>query len=182
MMIIIVPYSVMIGINTALETFVARAAGRGNLRDAGLYLHRSIFVISVIFIPVCIVLLNTYYILEYIGIDPAAASVANTYVTTMLPGVLLNSFADSIDLFLIPLGYTYSICVLQSMVVPFHIGCCYLFVNIMEMGVYGVAMAHNVTALLTINFLCTYVSIQQPIKEAWYWPTYRTFLNLNEFL
>lgn len=112
MMIIIVPYSVMIGINTALETFVARAAGRGNLRDAGLYLHRSIFVISVIFIPVCIVLLNTYYILEYIGIDPAAATVANTYVTTMLPGVLLNSFADSIDLFLIPLGYTYSICVL----------------------------------------------------------------------
>ena len=28
MMIIIVPYSVMIGINTALETFVSRAAGR----------------------------------------------------------------------------------------------------------------------------------------------------------
>ncbi len=100
----------------------------------------------------------------------------------MLPGVLLNSYADSIDLFLIPLGYTYSICVLQSLVVPFHMGCCYLFVNILEMGVYGVAMAHNVTALLTINFLLTYVSIQAPIKEAWYLPTYRTFLNLNEFL
>jgi hypothetical protein len=28
MMIIILPYSVMIGINTALETFVSRAAGR----------------------------------------------------------------------------------------------------------------------------------------------------------
>ncbi len=59
MMIIIVPYSVMIGINTALETFVARAAGRNNLKDCGLYLHRSIFVITCIFIPVSIVLCFT---------------------------------------------------------------------------------------------------------------------------
>ena len=56
MMIIIIPYSVMIGVNTALETFVARAQGRNNLRDCGLYLHRAILIISLIYIPVTIML------------------------------------------------------------------------------------------------------------------------------
>ena len=55
MMNVIVPYSVMIGINTALETFVSRAAGRNNLKDCGLYLHRSMLIITVIFIPVAFV-------------------------------------------------------------------------------------------------------------------------------
>lgn len=109
MMIIVVPYSVMIGINTALETFVSRAAGRNNLKDCGLYLHRSILIITVIFIPVSLLLWYTEWVLTSAGIESEAASVAAVYCRTMLPGVLLNSFADSIDLFLIPLGYTYSI-------------------------------------------------------------------------
>ncbi len=56
MMIIIIPYSIMIGVNTALETFVARAQGRNNLRDCGLYLHRAILIITLIYIPVTIML------------------------------------------------------------------------------------------------------------------------------
>lgn len=112
MMIIIVPYSVMIGINTALETFVSRAAGRGNLKDCGLYLHRSIMVITVVFIPVSILLCHTDILLISLGIDAETAGVACNYVTHMIPAVLLNSYADSIDLFLIPLGYTFSICLL----------------------------------------------------------------------
>jgi hypothetical protein len=47
-----------------------------------------------------------------IGVDEGSAMVASSYVRMMLPGVLLNSFADSIDLFLIPLGYTIPICLL----------------------------------------------------------------------
>lgn len=158
MMIIIVPYSVMIGINTALETFVSRAAGRNNLKDCGLYLHRSLLIITVIFIPVSLLLWKTEWILTSVGIDEASAHVAGVYCITMLPGVLLNSYADSIDLFLIPLGYTYSISLVQSLVVPIHIFFCYLFTCVIEWGVAGVAVAHNFTALITIVFLCAYVS------------------------
>lgn len=75
-MIIILPYSVMIGINTALETFVSRAAGRQNLADCGLYLHRAIFVITLIFIPVSIILYFTYAILMLIGVEEGSAMVA----------------------------------------------------------------------------------------------------------
>ena len=121
MMNVIVPYSVMIGTNTALETFVSRAAGRNNLRDCGLYLHRSLFIILVIFIPVSIVQWNCDTILIRLGIEEESARLACIYVTHMLPATLINSFNEAIDLFLIPLGFTYQICIIQILIVPCHI-------------------------------------------------------------
>jgi Na+-driven multidrug efflux pump len=112
MMNVIVPYSVMIGVNTALETFVSRAAGRNNLRDCGLYLHRSMFIICCLFIPVSLVQMNSARILQALGIEKESSDQACVYVTTMLPAALVNSFNEAIELFLIPLGYTYSICLI----------------------------------------------------------------------
>jgi Na+-driven multidrug efflux pump len=73
------------------------------------------------------------------GIDQASSELAYTYVTTMLPGVLLNSYADSIDLFLIAMNFTFGIVVIQLLVIPVHIGFCYLFVEKFNMGVKGAA-------------------------------------------
>jgi len=50
MVINLLPYAIMIGVNTALETLVSQAYGRDNMRDCGLYLHRSILVISLLFV------------------------------------------------------------------------------------------------------------------------------------
>jgi hypothetical protein len=46
------------------------------------------------------------------GIDQASSEVVYTYVTTMLPGVLLNSYAGSIDHFLKGMNFTFSIVVI----------------------------------------------------------------------
>jgi Na+-driven multidrug efflux pump len=58
----------------------------------------------------------------------------------------------------------------------------HLFLNYLEMGIKGVALAHNLSAVLGFTILCTYLSRQKDIAEAWYWPTRRTFYNLKEFL
>ena len=182
MMIIFIPYSVMIGINTSLETLVARAAGRNNLRDCGLYLHRSILIISVVFVPVGMLLNYTGQILESIGIEEDVAAIAAAYVRQMLPGVLLNSYSDAIDLFLVPMGYYSTICILQTLVLPLHFIGCYVFVSIYEWGAVGAACAQNITAVVMLALVCVFVSLQPSIKEAWYFPTMKTFSNLYEFL
>ena len=51
----------MIGVNTALETFVSQAYGRENLRDCGLYLHRAILIITLFYIPVAVV----FFFMDY---------------------------------------------------------------------------------------------------------------------
>jgi Na+-driven multidrug efflux pump len=69
-------------------------------------------IITVIFIPVAFVQWHTDVILQSLGIDQESSEVACTYVSHMLPAALINSFNEAIDLFLIPLGYTYSICII----------------------------------------------------------------------
>ena len=140
------------------------------------------FIISVIFIPVSFIQWHCDYILKKFGIEPEVAETACMYVSNILPAALLNSFNEAIELFLIPLGYTYSICLIQALIVPFHIVFVYVFLNKMGLGLRGVAYAHNLTASLTFFFICTYLTFQPKIKEAWYWPTRKTFENLNEFL
>jgi MATE family multidrug resistance protein len=78
--------------------------------------------------------------------------------------------------------HTLGICIIQLLVVPIHIGFCYLFVTKMGMGVVGAAWAHNITATCTILFLLTYASLLKAIKDAWYCPKKQTFYNLKEFL
>ena len=50
----ILPYALMIGVNTALETLCSQAYGRENLQDCGLYLHRAMFVICCLFVPIAL--------------------------------------------------------------------------------------------------------------------------------
>lgn len=43
-------------------------------------------------------------------------------------------------------------------------------------------MANNLTAVLTFAIQIIYVSNLEDVKEAWYWPTKRTFVNLWPFM
>ena len=59
----------MIGMNTALETLVSQAYGRKNIYECGLFLHRSLMLITVMFIPIAIILYHSDSILIFVGID-----------------------------------------------------------------------------------------------------------------
>ena len=72
----LLPYALMIGVNTALETLVSQAYGRRNLPDCGLYLHRAIFLIICLFVPIAISFFWIENLLTLVGIDSATASYA----------------------------------------------------------------------------------------------------------
>lgn len=70
----------MIGVNTALETLVSNAYGRGNLRDCGTYLHRSIFVITLLSVPIMLLVHYTPTLLMLIGSDPQVVEQTQLYL------------------------------------------------------------------------------------------------------
>ena len=94
----------------------------------------------------------------------------------------MNSYADSLDLFLIAMGYTSAILYIMSFMFACHAFFCYLFVHVGGMGLVGAANAHNLTSLLTCILTTGYISRLEPVKEAWYMPTRQTFQNLWPFL
>lgn len=149
MVVALTAYSLVIGMNTALETLVSQAYGRQNLRDCGLYLHRSILMVTMLLIPLSFALPYTSPALQRVGIDQAAADLAARYMMTFMPGLFLNSIADALDIFLLGMGKTYIILWMQLAVIPFHVLFCYLFIHVLDYGVIGAANAHNMTAILT---------------------------------
>ncbi len=94
----------------------------------------------------------------------------------------MNSWGDSIDIFLIGMGYSQLIMCIQITVVPFHVLSCYIFIYWLEMGVAGAAWASNATALITLLIQIVYCHNKRDISPAWFWPTRRTLDNLGGFL
>ena len=140
----------LIGVNTALETLVSQAFGRQNLRECGLYLHRSMFIICCMFIPIAMAISFSKDMLVSVGIDEQAATYAQTYLNFMLPSILFNSLGDSIDLFLIGMGFNNVVLLLQTTIIPIHFLSCWLFISHFKMGIIGAAISSNLTALLTL--------------------------------
>lgn len=96
-------------------------------------------------------------------------------------GVFFHTIADSIDLMMAAMGYTYIIVILQVSVIPFHIGFCYLLTNYFEFGLIGTAYACNCTAILTLALQLAYAMRVEEIKDAFFFPVKRSFRKLWDF-
>ena len=140
------------------------------------------FLIVCLFIPIAISFSWVENFLTVFGIDQVTAAHAKTYLTLLLPSVLINSLGDSIDIFLISMGYTNVVCILQLVVIPMHLITCWAFVSRLGYGIAGAAMANNITAILTFACQIIYVNGLDSIKEAWSLPTRRSFQNLKPFI
>ena len=178
----LLPYALMIGLNTALETLVSHAYGRKNLHECGLYLHRAIFLMICFFIPIALSFQRIEDFLVLIGVDETTAGYANEYLICLLPAILMNTIGDSVDIFLISMGYNNVVCNIQMYALPIHFFICWIFVNFLDWGIKGAAMANNLTALITLVGQIIYVDSFKEIKDAWFLPTMKTFDNIWPFL
>ena len=102
----LVAYSAFFGFSTALDTLQSQAAGAGNFELCGVYLHRSRVVLSIIFVPILIVLLNSESILLKLGQDPKVSAFCYQYILVYLPGLFLAGLADIQRRFLNNFGFS----------------------------------------------------------------------------
>ena len=65
--------SVLFGINMTLNTVVSQAYGFGDFRMCGVYLNRARIIVTIIFVPLGILLLQTEKIFNLMGFDKNAS-------------------------------------------------------------------------------------------------------------
>ena len=65
--------SIILGFNSSIDTLVSRSAGAGDLKMCGVYLNRGRFVMTVIFVPIVFIIMNTESLLISIGQDPVVS-------------------------------------------------------------------------------------------------------------
>ena len=71
-----IPFTVMIGFNGALDTFLSQTFGSQDYQKAGLYVKTAQLLMICFFIPLLIVFLNTKDLLVSIGQDEEASNKA----------------------------------------------------------------------------------------------------------
>lgn len=87
-------FSLIVGLNGALETLVSQAYGAKNLHLCGIYLNRGRFVILAMFIPSVAILMQTEKIFVMTGQDPEVSRLAGEYVIAYLPGLIMLGMID----------------------------------------------------------------------------------------
>ena len=60
-------FAFIIGLNSALQTLISQASGAGQIELCGVYKLRGQFIITVVFIPILCVLVNSERILVALG-------------------------------------------------------------------------------------------------------------------
>jgi len=146
-------YSALIyAITGSLETFASHAAGRGDVRECGLYMHKCMLIVTIAFIPITFALLNTETILVGIGMNAEVSKIAHTYVVIHIPGLYMQALFSSFEAVFSVINYAYIVLIINVVMLPFHFLFLYLFVVHYSMEISGCAYSFNISmtiALLT---------------------------------
>lgn len=96
-------------------------------------------------------------ILLLMHVDALTAGYASIYTRNMLFGLYVQAQFDLLRKFMIILGQPLIPMLIQGLTLPLHILFCYLFVNKAGYGIFGVALATNLTFF--INFLFVFIAV-----------------------
>jgi Na+-driven multidrug efflux pump len=66
-------WSILLGMNAALDTLVSQAAGAGQLEKCGVFLNRGRFIMTVAFIPLALLTFKIESIMVQLGQDKEVA-------------------------------------------------------------------------------------------------------------
>ena len=169
--------SLLLGMNTALETLVSQAHGAGHLKLGGEYLNRMRIILTLMFIPLCICLSFAEPFLLALGQDQEVVEIAAKYLMLQLPGMFMFALFDANRLFLNAMEVTQIATLILAVGLPFHILMANYFVFGLGLGVNGLAYAIDIsyTAFFVMITLYSHFTTNEQIREAWFLPGRESF-------
>lgn len=178
------PISLTNGISTVLETLVSQAYGIQLYAQCGHYLNKQLFIVTVAFFPISLVLWNSEAVLLALGQDATASAYAAHYLRILLPGLYLECLFQGFCIYFTAMEKSFIPMLVQLLCIPLHPVWCYLFVFKLELGMNGCAVATNFTSslccLLTFVFVHFFGSAE--VKACWVPMSAVSLHNLSKFL
>lgn len=116
----------------------------------GVYLNRARIALTVLFLPMTLLLLQTESVFSLLGFDPLAAHYSFLYIVHLLPGLLCLGLLDINRRFLVTMGYQNAPMCIQLLITAMHVGWCWVAVEKMEWGIKGTAIATTLTHFINV--------------------------------
>jgi len=118
----------LIGSLGALDTLASTAYGNKQYYLCGVYLNRSILLMTLLAIPCLTVLSFTNHLLLFIGQEELIADMVQKYIFYSIPGMFMLCYDESIKRFLHAQGYFYTVVTFQIIMCIFHVVASIFFV------------------------------------------------------
>ncbi|XP_019155798.1 PREDICTED: protein DETOXIFICATION 56-like [Ipomoea nil] len=155
-------FSVLTGLNFALEPICGQAFGAKNFRLLHKTLVMAASLLLIISLPIALLWINVDKILLRFGQQEDVSIMAKEYVVHLLPDLVITSFLSPLKIYLTAQNVTVPIMAATALAIGLHVP-----LNVFlskSMGVRGVSMAFWVTDLMILVMLCIYVVIKENMK------------------
>ncbi len=100
MLINILAFAILYGLNCALDTLVSQSFGAKSYEMCGVYLNRGRLINTVLMLPITVILMNTESLLIAMKQDPAISVIASKFCIMMIPGIWAMTMYDATRRFL----------------------------------------------------------------------------------
>ncbi|KAI5069413.1 hypothetical protein GOP47_0015714 [Adiantum capillus-veneris] len=150
-------FSVLAGMGSALETLCGQAYGAGQYRLVGLYMHRGLFVLNAIAIPIAFLWANMERVLLALGQDEAISKKAGEYSLWLIPSLFAYATAQPLLKFL--QAQSIVIPLMLSLVSTFccNIPICWFLIYKLDLGNKGAALATCISSWMNVLQLAIYM-------------------------
>ncbi|KAL3834379.1 hypothetical protein ACJIZ3_009115 [Penstemon smallii] len=138
-------FGFMLGMGSALETLCGQAFGAGQVHMLGVYMQRSIIILT----ASCVLLLPLYIfatpVLKLVGQPDEIANPAGFYTILTIPQMFSLAIAFPTQKFLQAQSKVAVLACIAAFALITQTFCCWLFINVFGWGTIGAAIAFDVT-------------------------------------
>ncbi|KAE8673907.1 Detected protein of confused Function [Hibiscus syriacus] len=157
--------SVIKGLSFGMDPICGQAYGARRYSVLSQTFHRTLYMLLLTCVPVCILWLNVEPIFLRLGQDPDATKIAKVFLVAFIPELIAQSLLHPIRTFLKSQGITTPLTVSAICAVLLHPLINYLFTMYFRLGVRGIALALGFTTFnLNLGLVIYMVVSETPLK------------------
>lgn len=160
-------YSVLKGLAMGMEPICCQAFGAKKWVVLGQTLNRTVGLLFLAVIPICVLWVNMEPILLWSGQEPGLTSMARVFLTYSTPDLLFHAYTIPLRIFLRTQGLTTPLTVSTTCAMILHLPINYFLVVYLHMGVKGVALASGFYTLNVSLGLLLYQLVSKTAIKPW---------------
>lgn len=168
------------GLLGAADTLESQAFGAGNLQRVSIIFQRSIFLLTLMALPVAVLWLSTTPVLIWLRQDPEVSKAAGTCVLYYLPSLPFMLYFDSLRRYLLAQGIAQPTLWATAVANVVCIGIGYGLILHTNLSFYGVSVTLSIANVLQFVILVAYTLYYGLHKPTWRTITVKELLDWNE--
>ncbi|KAG2246943.1 hypothetical protein Bca52824_086571 [Brassica carinata] len=174
-------YGLMLGMGSAVETLCGQAFGGRKYEMLGVYLQRSIVLLTLNGVLLTSIYVFSENILLFLGQSPEIASAASLFVYGLIPQIFAYAVNFPIQKFLQSQSIVAPSAYISTATLFVHLLLSWLAIYKLGIGLLGASLVLSLSWWIIVAAQCVYIVTSERCRETWGWFSVQAFSGLPSF-